>query len=177
MLRVVFLIAIPAGLLLGVRAMIVGIARTQERLRASIFNLPTVGGWLTAFGITGYLLDRYSSLGSGAKLSIAAAVGLGVASGVYALIAGWAVPSARREVPDDRYLLQGHFGVVTQPIESGRDGAIRYEDEGREHVVAARMLDGSPVAAGTEIVIERVEDGVAFIELWSVIEKQLELDS
>src|ERR1051326_8246172 len=128
MLRVVFLIAIPAGLLLGVRAMIVGIARTQERLRASIFNLPTVGGWLAAFGIAGYLLDRYSSLGPAAKVVIAAAVGFGVATGVYGIIAGWAVPSARRDVPDDRYVLQGHFGTVTQPIAAGSDGAIRSEE-------------------------------------------------
>ena len=33
---------------------------------------------------------------------------------------------------------------------------------------------GASIAAGTEVVIERIEDGIAYVELWSNIERELE---
>ena len=176
--RAAFLGAILLGLLLGVRAMIVGIARTQERLRASVFNLPTVGSWLVLFGFVGYLLDRYTTLGVGVVLALATVGGLAAASGMYALINGWALPSAARDVEDVRYILQGHVGRVSREIGGEGDpaGEITYDLDDQHHTVAARALDGSAIPLGTEIVIERVEGEIAYVERWSVIEKQLEME-
>jgi hypothetical protein len=37
----------------------------------------------------------------------------------------------------------------------------------------ARAIDESAVAEGVEVCIERVEDGVAFVELWTLVEARL----
>jgi hypothetical protein len=91
------------------------------------------------------------------------------------IIAGWAVPSAEREVEDERFLLQGHFARVSRGIEREAPGEIIFEHEGRQHVLRAASLDGGAIAPDAEVVIERVEDGVAYVELWSTIAEQLKL--
>jgi hypothetical protein len=64
---------------------------------------------------------------------------------------------------------------VTQPIGTAAPGEISYQHEGAWHRARARSLDGQPIETGTEIAIERIEDGVAWVERWSTIERQLEL--
>jgi len=123
----------------------------------------------------GYLLLRYSSLGITGIAVIALGVALAAAAAMVGVIAGWAVPSAAREVTDERYVLQGHFGRVTQPIPADGSGEITYEHDGARHVATARGVDGQAIARNAEIVIERVEEGIAYVELWSTIERQLEL--
>jgi hypothetical protein len=173
-MRAFFLITFLSGLLLGVRAMLVGIARSQAQIRrAPIFNLPTIGALLAAFGATGYLLDRYTQLGTVAVLVIAAVVGAGAAVGIFSLIAGWAVPSAARDPEDPRFELQGHPGHVVHELPAGGEGTIEYAHDGGTHQLPARSLSGAGIAVGTEIVIERVEDGIAHVELWSVIEQEI----
>ena len=41
-------------------------------------------------------------------------------------------------------------------------------------VVPAVGLEGASIAAGAEVVIERIENGIAHVELWSNIERELE---
>lgn len=177
-MRTLFILAVVLGLALAVRSMLVGIARAQRALRASIFNLPTIGAFFALFGVVGYLVDRYSTLSAVPTLAIAGASGLAASAGIYGVIAGWAVPSAAREVEDERYVLQGHFARVTAPVGIGGFGEITYELDGTRHVARARGLDDqATIPAETEVVIERVEDGVAYVELWSTIEKQLQLPS
>ena len=93
------------------------------------------------------------------------------------IIAGWAVPSAARDVPDERYLLQGHLARVTRPIEGSQGGEIAFEVEGRRQMATAASLDGTSIAVDADVVIERVENGVAYVERWTTIAKQLELPS
>jgi hypothetical protein len=85
------------------------------------------------------------------------------------------VPSAARETEDERYALQGFVGKVTRSIGDGTPGEISYQLEGAWHRVTALSLDGNPIETGTEIAIERIEDGVAWVERWSTIERQLEI--
>ena len=178
LMRAIYLATLLIGLILGVVSMIRGIDRDERRRRAiSFFNLPMVGSLAVALGITGYLLTRYSSLSAPIVALIAAIAGLAGASGTIALIAGWAVPSAAREVEDERYLLQGHIGQVTRSIAAHGAGEISYDHGGQRHAIAARSLDGTAIPSGTDIAIERVENGVAFVELWANIEKQLKLPS
>lgn len=176
-MRILFILAVVLGLALAVRSMLVGIARAQRTARASLFNLPTVGAFFALFGVIGYLVERYTVLSPIPVLAIAGAAGLAAAMGVYGVIAGWAVPSAARDVADERYVLQGNFARVTGAVSAGGLGEIVYELDGTRHSVRARALDGQAIPAETEVVIERIEDGVAYVELWSTIEKQLQLPS
>ena len=169
-----FALFLLAGLLVGVAAMLGGIDRkARHGAWVKYLNLPTAGAAAALFGIVGYPLAKYSSLGTAAMLAIAGAAAAAAAVGMVAVIAGWAVPSAARNVEDPRYALQGHPARVSQSI-GAHAGAIDYEHDGAHRTVAAVGLDSTPIAAGTEVVIERIEDGIAHVELWSNIERELE---
>lgn len=185
----VFLVAFIVGLLLGVRAMLYGV----ERDAGSPFAVapedvgrepttpvtPSVRGWLPLLasflvgaGAVGYLVLRRGG-------TTATALGWGVAAGaILATLASRVVRKAVAFVPehdpdDPRYVLQGHVARVTAPIAGDDEGEIAYSVEGASHVARARAIDGAVVAAGTEVVIERIEDGVAYVEPWSQVEERL----
>jgi hypothetical protein len=173
---ILFLTLFILGLVLGVASMIAGIDRDQRRGRwIKYINLPIAAAGATLFGLVGYPLAKYSELGALATVGIAVAAGAIGAVGMMLIIAGWAVPSAEREVEDERFVLQGHFARVTRSIQAAEPGEIAFEHEGREHVARALSLDGSAIEQDAEVVIERVEDGVAYVELWSTIAEQLKL--
>jgi hypothetical protein len=175
-LRFAFAALFLAGLVLGVISMLVGIQKdSPPRTARAMFNLATIGSFVTVVGAVGYPLARYSTLGAVAVSVIALAAGLAAWGLAVAMIAGWAVPSAAREIEDERYALQGFVGKVTQSIGDGTAGEITYQLERAWHRHRARSLDGRPIESGTEIAIERIEDGIAWVERWSTIERQLEL--
>ena len=177
-MRVLFLSVFILGLVLGVVSMIAGIDREQRRGRwVRYFNLPTVGTAAVLFGIVGYPLAKYTALHPGAVIAVAAAAAVAGGAGMLGVIAGWAVPSAARDVPDERYILQGHLARVTRPIDGAVNGEIVFEVEGRRQMATAASLDGTAIAVDAEVVIERLENGVAYVERWTTIAKQLELPS
>jgi hypothetical protein len=170
-----FALFLVAGLLVGVVAMLGGIDRKQRHgAWVKYLNLPTAGAAAALFGIVGYPLAKYSSLSVATMLAIAGASALAAATGMVALIAGWAVPSAALHVEDPRFALQGHPARVSQSIAAGQTGEIFFEHDGTRRTVPAIGLEGAMIAAGTEVVIERIEDGIAYVELWSNIERELE---
>ncbi len=171
-----FIITLVLGLALGVTAMVRGIDRhLARRGRVSPLNMPTIAALLAVAGAVGYPLARYSRLGIGWVALIAVGSGLLGAVGVFALIAGWIVPSAANDVEDERFRLQGYIGRVVDRIGGAEAGAITYEHEGERRTVPARGLDGKPIEQGAEVVIERIENGVAYVELWSTIADELKL--
>ncbi len=175
-----FLIALILGLVLGVTAMLRGIDRHLQRNgRVALLNTPTIAVFATVAGAVGYPLARYSPLGIAIVSAIAAASGVAGAVGMFGLLAGWIVPSAAREVEDVRFALQGHFGHVTAEIgapgSGDISGEISYEQGGTRHVLPARGVDGQQIEFGEDVVIERIEDGVAHVAPWRTIAKQLEL--
>ncbi len=170
-----FALFLVAGLLVGVVAMLGGIDRKQRHgAWVKYLNLPTAGAAAALFGIVGYPLAKYSSLGTAATLAIAGASALAAAAGMVALIAGWAVPSAALHVEDPRFALQGNPARVSRSISTGHPGEIAFEHDGARRTVSAVALEGASIAEGTEVVIERIEDGIAYVELWSNIERELE---
>ncbi len=175
-LRFAYAVLFLVGLVLGVIAMLIGIQKdSPPRTARSLFNLATVGAFVTVMGAVGYPLARYTTLSALAISAIALAAGLAGWGLAVAMIAGWAVPAARRDTEDERYVFQGFVGKVTQLIGNGTPGEISYQVEGAWHRARALSLDGQPIDIGTEIVIERIEDGIAWVERWSTIERQLEL--
>ena len=185
----VFLTLLVVGIVLGVFAMLYGTERPavpkndvphhrhsehDPNIEPSpAFNLASIAALVFATGLSGYLLVRNTSLSAGLIAAIALTIGA-AAFGLQALmIARWAIPSARADQMDERYLLQGTLGIVTSEIPDGGEGAIRYALEGREFSVAACNFEPGAMPAGTEVVIERVENGVAFVELWAHVEQRL----
>lgn len=191
-----FVVCFIAGLVLSVYVMLHGVERAAGAVGAAepsaarapheqtaahdprteprpFVNRQSAAAFATLFGAAGYLLLRYASFTPAAVVAIATLAGVaGVAlSGM--LLKAWALPSARREVVDDRYLMQGHPAAVTRAIPEGGEGEIAYEADGRRWTVAARSWDGAAIEAGAEVAIERVEGGVAYVEQWALVEARL----
>jgi hypothetical protein len=171
-----FLAAFIAGLLLAVRVMFFGAERRRLRpadampLRRSE---PAAIAFLIMFGVAGYLLTRHGTMSGPAGTGVAALLGLVWA----ALVTRIAVATARLQPehdPDDpRYALQGHVAFVTTPIPSDGEGRITFTDGGTERTVRARSIDESAIAEGEEVCIERLDDDVAYVELWAIVEQRL----
>lgn len=174
-----FVVSLILGLILGVVVMIRGIDRhLQRRGRVSPLSMPSLAAFFTVAGAVGYPLVRYTALGTVVVTTIAVVSGLAAGAGAFALVAGWAVPSAAKDEEDPRFLLQGHFARVTRTIGLGGEaelGEIEFEHDGVLQRVSARGLDDKAIPEGAEVVIERVEDGVAHVELWATIASELRL--
>jgi hypothetical protein len=76
--------------------------------------------------------------------------------------------------PDDpRYVLQGHVATVTQAIPAAGEGEIVYGELADRRSLRARSIDEQGIDEGVEVCIERVENGIAFVELWALVEARL----
>jgi membrane protein implicated in regulation of membrane protease activity len=189
-----FLSMLWLGLILGVFAMLAGVERRPKgsgevqipgpivsrealveasREISARFHVPGIAAFATVFGAVGYPLSRYSGLEAGWQLLISSLAGGCALAGAFTLIARWALPSARRDVPDERYLLQGMLAQVTDAIEAQQAGRIALRLNGMVHAVQALSLSGDSIDSGTEVVIERIEGETAFVEPWSVVERRL----
>lgn len=188
MLSSVFLASLLSGLLLGVYAMLTGVerqpaTRVPDPAAPSVpppppapqlrISPPTVAAAATLFGLVGYLLLSYSALQPGVVIVAAAvAAGLGLA-GMLTLVTRWAVPAAAADHVDPRYLLQGTPARVTRSIAPDADGEVEYRVDGARYATTARTFDGTSLAAGAEVAIDRIEDGIAYVEDWALVEQRL----
>lgn len=186
----VFAGAFVGGLLLAVYVMLYGVERAVPAVPRPLHevtgghdprteprtlgNGQNLAAFLTCFGAAGYLLQRaLPTRPSALILALAAGAGLAGFGVSIILLRAWAVPGARREVVDERYLMQGHPATVTAAIPSGGTGAIVYEADGQRWTIPARAWDDGALAHGAEVAIDRVEGGVAYVEDWAQVEARL----
>ncbi len=184
-MSVLFLVVLFVGLALGAAVMWRGVERYDRRSPATdsygrelpsqpvTLLVPVGAATFLCFGAVGYQVLRHSTLGSLPTLGIAFAAGSIGAIAALMLVFRWAVPAAQRSPEDPRYSLQGFPGRVLVRIDAADKGEITYEANGRSVTIRARSLDGAGISAGTDIAIERLEDGVAYVELWSQVEERL----
>ncbi len=191
-----FALSFIAGTVLGVFVMLIGVVRlpagstseiplgtgpfvSRDRLMAAAsklsarYHLPVLAAFTFCFGLLGYALSRLTQLGAVALLAIAGVAGGGLAVSAATLVAKWALPAARKDIPDERYLLQGHFAQVVQTVTVERPGLVSLEINGVRHTAPAVSLLGDAIAAGTEVVIERIENEVAVVEPWATVERRI----
>ena len=88
------------------------------------------------------------------------------------LLARWALRDAGH-FPAQADEIQGQLAVVTQDIAPGSTGEIAYEHLGGQLRTPARALSERALFVGAEVVIDRIENGIAFVEEWSVVEQRL----
>ena len=172
----VFLLALFAGLLLGVRLMFFGAERRQRRAHGELplrRSEPAIVGFLVMFGIAGYLLTRHGTMSAGAGTATALLLGIAWAGVVTRVAIATARVQPEHDPEDPRYVLQGHVALVTSTIPAGGEGAITLEDGGQSRSLRARTIDDSTVSAGQEVCIERVDDEVAYVEPWAAVEARL----
>jgi membrane protein implicated in regulation of membrane protease activity len=174
-LRIVFLASFIGGLLIAVFAMLHGVEharRNRSKAPSPFFNLPAIAAFAVGFGAAGYPLVSRTRLPSWATLVISIASGALAISGMITLLARWALrgadPSSARS--DE---IQGQLAVVTQDIAPGSAGEIAYEHLGKQLRIPAFAMSERPLSVGAEVVIDRIESGIAFVEEWSVVEQRL----
>ena len=176
-MNVLYLVTFIGGLLLAVRVMMYGVERPRDENPAGerSFRLspPLVVALMTVFGGSGYILTRFG-VGSVAIRVLAAAV-LATAAAVITgyLVKKWWTVTPEHDVDDERYVLQGHVARVTKSIRANVDGEIGYDIGRQRHAMRARSFDDAELSEGTEVVIERIEDGIAYVEAWVEVEKRL----
>ena len=173
-----WLAAATFGLVLLVFVMISGVPKRESPMTHGAVSrprtfLPAIGAFCTATGITGYLIrDRLVAWGLGSA-GIAVAVGALAAVFVrWIVVRAFAKPSSDPE-DDPQYRFQGHVARVTEPIERAGPGRIVFEAGGYRYDLRARSVDGSSVPANTEVVIERIDEDLAMVELWASVEQRL----
>jgi hypothetical protein len=174
-LPIIFLTAFIGGLMLAVFAMLngVGVARRKRgRAPSALFNLPAVAAFAIGFGVAGYPLASRTQLPAWGILLIAGAAGALAISGMITLLARWAFRGASASAGDEEEI-QGQFATVTREITASVPGEISYESLGRELKVPALGLSPKSLVIGADVVIDRIEGGVAFVEEWAVVEKRL----
>ena len=171
-----FLVSFIGGLLLAVRLMFFGAERRRSR-RIGAFPLrrsePAIVGFFLAFGVTGYLVVRHGSVAPGISLLIAAGVGAGFAAVATRLAIATARIPPEHDPEDLRFILQGRIGVVASAIPANGEGMVCYEDSGVFVTTRARDIANGAIPEREEICIDRVEDGVTYVERWSVVEERL----
>lgn len=173
----VYLASFIIGLLIAVRIMMYGVERPRELSPSGerSFRLsPAVGvAFTTVFGIAGYVLTRLELGTVSGRVAVGAALGV-VASLITAhFVRKWWTVTPEHDVDDERYVLQGHIARVTKPIHADVDGEVAYQLGEERHVVRARSYDHAALAVGTEVVIERIEGEVAYVEAWMEVERRL----
>ena len=172
--KVLFLATFGAGLILAVYSMLQGVERSRVktgRRPSATFNTPTAATFATVLGAVGYLLVTRSTLGMLPLLAIAGAVAIVAALSMITLMARWALPYSGIATEDDS--IQGQLALVTSPITATTPGEIVFTSNGSRQTLAARGIQPQAIPRDTEVVIDTVQDGVAQVELWSVVEKRL----
>jgi membrane protein implicated in regulation of membrane protease activity len=177
-MTILFLASFIGGLLFAVRIMLFGVERPRpfgSEGEASFRLTPAViAAFLIVFGFAGYVALR-TGAGQPATLLIAGVAGLAAAAAAAQMVRRWWAITPEHDPDDPRYVLQGHVARVARaiPAGDGGEGEIEFEVEDQRRLVRARSVDGQAVDAGTEVVIERIDDDLAYVEPWVIVEKRL----
>ncbi len=172
--KLFYLFVFLAGLALAVHVMLHGVERWKRRRStkpSAVLNPPTVATLAMGIGASGYLLSSRTALSPFVVFLISLMIGGGALSGMIVLMAKWALRST--SVHSDEDEINGQVATVTRDITSETAGEITWYAWDKMHVLPAVAIGDSEIAAGTEVVIDVVEDGVARVELWSVVEGRL----
>jgi hypothetical protein len=147
--------------------------RNRSRAPSPFFNLPAVAAFAVGLGAVGYILSSRTILGRWTVVLLAFIGGGLAVSGMIALLARWALRKGAAAAHDELETIQGQLAIVTQEIGAGGIGAISYEFLGARHQSPARALSNQILEKDADVVIDRIEDGVAFVEEWAVVEQRL----
>jgi hypothetical protein len=174
--KIAFLASFIGGLALAVHSMLHGVERWRRKRAdkpSAVFNPPTVAALAVGVGATGYLLTSRTQLGLLPVLVISILVGAAAVAGMIVLMAKWALRNPGQGPASHDEEINGQVATVVRTITPDAPGEIEYFAWNRHHVLPAASINSSIVPEGTEVVIDSVQNGVAQVELWSVVELRL----
>ena len=130
----------------------------------SFFNFGTAAAFLAWFGGTGYLLERYSNIWAYLGLFVSSMSGLGGAAAVFWFLLKLTAHDQPLDPAD--YVMVGVLGRVASPILAGGTGELLYSRDGSRRAVPACSEDGTEIQRGTEVIVTRYENGIAYVRRW-----------
>ena len=182
-MMIAYIAALLAGLVLAMRVMVAGVLKPlppgappeSDVARRARYSPALFACGLTVFGVAGAALAQLGSPSGIARFLLACA-----AAGAAVLAAGlvlrlWALsPNAPADPEDDpRYALRGLPAQITRAVHGGAAGEVTFHSNGVRQRLPARAIDGAELAAGTDVVLDRIEDGTAWVEAWTQVEARL----
>jgi len=129
-------------------------------------NPSTLSAFLMWFGGAGYLLTRYSPLAAITITLLATGAGIVGAGIVFAVIMRYFMPRLTVLARED-FQLEGMVARVSSTIRAGGTGEIVYTLGGTRHVDGARSVTSEALERGTQVVILRIEKGIAYVDRWT----------
>jgi membrane protein implicated in regulation of membrane protease activity len=142
-----------------------GEAASANEFHVSPFNLPTIMIFLAWFGGAGYLLTHYERIWGALAVVISVLVGLAGAAIVFWFMAKVLVSPEENLDPAD-YDMIGTLGRLSVGIREAGTGEIVYTQGGTRKCAAARSEDGRAIERGTEVVVTRYDQGIAYVRRW-----------
>jgi hypothetical protein len=140
----------------------------------SPFNLSTVSAFLAWFGGAGYLLTRYSTFTTAAILLVATVAGTIGGGIIFLTLVKFVLPRLTVMRSED-YRVEGTVARVTSGIGAGGTGEIVYSLGGTKRSDGARSAKGEALERGTEVIIMKMEKGIAYVERWDEFADQNQL--
>ena len=164
------------GLIAAVRVMLYGVERQRslgdDAPRSFSVSPAVVASFCAVAGVVGYSLAKLG-VGTTPTWAVAIVAGLATAGATVRVVGRWWTVVPEHDVDDARYVLQGSLAQVVTAISERGVGQVTLQADPSGARMPARTIDEQAVPAGTDVVIERIEDGVAFVEDWAQVEKRL----
>lgn len=128
-----------------------------------LLNISSILAFITWFGGIGYLIREGAGWGAPIALILGIAGGFAAALAVAWFMVRVLKPAGKELDPAD-YETQGVIARVSSSIRSGGYGEIVYELGGTRQTGAARGVNEAPIPRGTDVIVLRVEKGVAIVD-------------
>lgn len=128
------------------------------------FNVTTMMAFLTWFGATGYLINKYTAVWALLAILTAVAVGLVGASLMFWFMSKL-INRDHTLNPAD-FDMVGVLGRVSSTVRPGGTGEMLFTQEGARKASAVRSEDNTPIERGIEVVVTRYENGIAYVRRW-----------
>jgi len=125
----------------------------------------TLAAFLCWFGGCGYLLAKSGDFTVAVVLAIATLTGLAGGAILFWFLVKVLLPHEHELTAADTDIL-GTLGTVTGPIREGGTGEMQFSQGGVRRFAPARSEAGVALARGTEVVVVRYEQGIAYVRRW-----------
>jgi hypothetical protein len=168
-----FLLVFMAGLGAAVYTMLLGVTPSpaaRATTKVGMLTAPSVAAFAIVFGAVGNLCTTRTTLTPFVIFVIAFAAGavtIPVSAPILARVA------RSRKTSGEDFDVEGQLATVVSPLSDVSPGDVVYNRDGHEVTQRAVNLVSGVLAAGHEVVIDRIQDGIAYVEAWETVEKRL----
>jgi membrane protein implicated in regulation of membrane protease activity len=128
----------------------------------------TLAAFLCWFGGCGYLLSKGADFAFFTVLVISLVTGVAGGAILFWFLVRVLLPHEKELTAADT-ATEGVLGLITSPVREGGTGEIQFTQNGCRRFAPARSDTGAGLARGTEVVVMRYEQGIAYVRPWDEV--------